>query len=109
MAIKSADEHVKTIDRLAATRAKEAREFREKQAELEYYNDLRDNVVSIMKNSGMTLTEIHARGGATVRTLSRWIDDKTVQPRLGKLRAVLVICDYDFQIVPRRHGLRVVA
>lgn len=93
--IKTAEEHIATID--AQTRIKKARdtqvrkeltEFKRKQAELENIYDLRDDLLSRLKNSGLSDEEVHSRCGPTPSTLRRWREDKYVTPRAGKMRAV---------------------
>jgi len=97
--IKTAAEVISVIDTLAAQRAKEKREFAQKRAELEFFEDLRDDVVAIARNSGLSFGEIHARGGPTVGTLTKWMDKEVHRPWLGKMRSTLRICGHDFAIV----------
>jgi hypothetical protein len=77
----------------------EEREFRKKRAELEAYQDLRDDVVSLIRNSNFTFEEIHARCGPHPHTLNNWLEKKVDKPQLGKMRSTLRIIGYDIGIV----------
>ena len=96
---KTAEEHQRDIRDAQTRQAKERREFLQKQKELEYYEDLRDDTISIAKNSGLSFAEIHARGGPTVTTLTKWLDKEVSRPWTGKLRSTLRICGHDLGIV----------
>ena len=80
---------------------KEQREFRAKRAELEAYQDLRDDVCSLVRNSDLTWEEIHARCGPHPSTLKNWDEKKTDKPQLGKMRSTLRIIGYDIGIIER--------
>lgn len=99
--ILSADEVKASITKHRAARAKENRDFKQRQLELEAYHDLRDNVVSIVRNSGVSFEDIHAQCGPHPNTLLAWTEKRVSQPRLGKIRATLRILGYDFAIVER--------
>ena len=99
MTILSADEVKASIKRLHDMNAKEKREFNAKREQLEAYHDLRDDVVSIIKNSGKAFEDIHAECGPHPSTLQNWVDKKVSQPRMGKVRSVLRILGYDIGIV----------
>jgi hypothetical protein len=77
----------------------EEREFRKKRAELEAYQDLRDDVISLVRNSDFTFEEIHARCGPHPRTLLHWLEKKIDKPQLGKMRSTLRIIGYDIGII----------
>lgn len=49
--------------------------------------DLRDDCIALFQNSGLTQKEIHARGGPTPHTISKWLYKETVFPRLDTIRA----------------------
>jgi ribosome-binding protein aMBF1 (putative translation factor) len=99
--LRTADEVIRSIDNHKAKRTTEQREFRKAQEVMEQYQDLRDDVMSMVKNSGMSYEDIHARCGPHPATLENWAQKNVQQPRLGKMRAVLRIIGYDFAIVPR--------
>lgn len=99
MAIQTAAQHVATITKQQQALAKEKREFRQKQNELERYEDLRDDVMSAVKNSGVSFADIHGRCGPTPATLNNWAEKKVFQPRLGKIRATLRVIGKDIGIV----------
>jgi lambda repressor-like predicted transcriptional regulator len=71
---------------------------------MEYTADLRDDVVSLIRNSGLTLAQIHARCGPTPNTLLNWMDKRTMRPQMGKMQAVLRILGKDLGIVETRRG-----
>lgn len=97
--ILSAEEVKASITKHRAMSTKEKREFDAKRAELESYHDLRDDVVSIIKNSGESFEDIHARCGPHPSTLQNWADKRVSAPRMGKVRSVLRILGYDLAIV----------
>lgn len=99
--IKTAEEVVASITRHRKMLTKERREFLKAQSTLEAYEDLRDDVMSLVKNSGMSYQDIHARCGPTPQTLEKWANKSVHQPKLGKMRAVLRILDHDFGVVNR--------
>jgi hypothetical protein len=76
--------------------------FQKQQRELEGYADLRDDVMSIIKNSGMSFQEIHARCGPHPHTLENWARKDISKPQIGKMRAALRVVGYDFGIIERR-------
>jgi hypothetical protein len=95
--------------RLKAHRTKSAiekREFERAQAVLENYQDLRDDVMSLVKNSRLSYEEIHNRCGPTPTTLAKWRDHEIDQPRLSKLQSTLRILGYDLGVVPGRRALQ---
>lgn len=85
--IKTAEEHVADITRLKSRAAREKTEFRRKQEIAERYEYLRDELMSIIKNSGVSDEMIHARCGPTPQTLENWRQKKVGQPRAGKMNA----------------------
>lgn len=99
--IKTADQVKASISAHQAKMSAEKREFRRAQMELEKYQDLRDDVMSLVKNSQMSYEDIHARCGPCPATLENWAQKKVDQPRLGKLRATLLILGFDFGIIPK--------
>jgi hypothetical protein len=71
---------------------------------LESYEDLRDDVLSVVKNSGMSFEDIHGKCGPHPSTLHNWAANRTHAPRLGKMQSALRIVGYDIGIVEgRRH------
>jgi hypothetical protein len=97
--ILSAEEVKASISRHRRVVTREERDFKKKQAEQEAYQDIRDDVASIIKNSGMSFEDIHARCGPHPKTLENWAEKKVSKPQMGKLRSVLRILGYDFAIV----------
>lgn len=82
--------------------AKEKAEFRRKQAELEDCRDLRDDVMSAVRNSGVSYEIIHSRCGPHPSTLSNWAEKRVDMPRMGKVRATLRAIGMDIMIGAKR-------
>jgi hypothetical protein len=73
-------------------------------ARLEAYEDLRDDVLSVIKNAGVSFEDIHGKCGPHPSTLNSWATNHVHQPRLGKMQSALRIVGYDIGIVEgRRH------
>jgi hypothetical protein len=100
--ILSAEEVKKSISKHHSVVTREQREFKQKQAAQEAYQDLRDDVCSIIKNSGMSLEDIHGHCGPVPQTIQAWMDKKVSAPRMGKIRSVLRVLGYDLAIVERK-------
>jgi hypothetical protein len=80
---------------------REEREFRKKRAELEAYQDLRDDVITLVANSNFTFEAIHAACGPHPSTLKKWDAKDVDKPQLGKMRSTLRIIGYDIGIIER--------
>jgi hypothetical protein len=63
--------------------------------------DLRDDVVSIIKNSKLTFREIHARCGPCPSTLDKWFEKKVKNPRLATIVGALEACGRSLKITQR--------
>lgn len=74
---------------------------REPIAELE---DIRDDCVAVVMNSGMSFKRIHERGGPTAQTTSKWLYKETRFPQFATIRAMLNACDHDLTIAPKGHA-----
>jgi hypothetical protein len=99
--IKTAVEVQTSTEKLQKTLTKERREYLRLRTELEAYQDLRDEVCALVRNSSLSWEDIHARCGPHPSTLKAW-DEKTVfKPQLGKMRSTLRILGYDFGIIER--------
>jgi hypothetical protein len=61
--------------------------------------DLRDDCIAVMLNSGQSLKRVHERGGPTPQTTSKWLYRETRFPQLATIRAMLKACDHDLVIV----------
>lgn len=106
--IKTAEEHLKD---LKAHERNQERIRKEKERikalnkaeaeKLEAYEDLRDDLMSAVKNSGMSFEDIHGRCGPHPHTLENWAQKKIRRPMLGKMRSVARIIGLDFGIVSR--------
>lgn len=101
MPVKTAAEVQASTSKLQKSLTKERREYLRARAELEDFQDLRDNVCALIRNSDLNFEDIHARCGPHPSTLRKW-DEKTVfKPQLGKMRSALRILGYDFGIIER--------
>ena len=72
---------------------------REPLAELE---DLRDDCIAVVRNSGLNFKQVKERGGPTPTTTSKWLYRETRFPQLATVRAMLNACGHDLAIAP--HG-----
>lgn len=96
--IKEAHEHIADIKRKQEHDA----DYLRRQRELEDYQDLRDDVVSYLRNSGVKYDTIHERCGPTPQTLLNWENKTVSKPQLGKMRAALRIIGKDLGVIDRR-------
>lgn len=80
---------------------RESREFRRKMEELRSIEDLRDEVVSHLRNSHYSYQAIENLGGPVVQTLEAWTTGETRQPRLNTMRAALRCIGKDFYVGDR--------
>jgi hypothetical protein len=69
---------------------------REPIAELE---DLRDDTMGIALETRMSFKEIHAQGGPTPQTISKWLYRETRFPQLATVRAILRPCGFDLSVI----------
>jgi hypothetical protein len=69
---------------------------REPNAELE---DLRDDSIALFLNSGMNFQAVHANGGPTPQTVSKWLHKETMFPRADTIRAICRAVGGDLVIV----------
>lgn len=86
----------------SATITNQVAVFRQKQAALEDYQDLRDDVISIVRNSKLTFEQIHERFGPTPATLQKWADKEVQRPQLAKMQTTLRACGRDLTIADGR-------
>lgn len=63
--------------------------------------DLRDDCVAVVLNSGLSFVGVHDRGGPTPQTTSRWLYKETMFPQLATIRAMLNACGHDITIAPK--------
>lgn len=61
--------------------------------------DIRDNTISILKNSGVSDELVHARNGPTPLTLARWRAKKVLSPRMSSIRSALRAVGKDIGII----------
>jgi hypothetical protein len=106
--IKTAAQVVRAIrdkDRYSTAEEKQHKLAVEREkARLESYEDLRDDVLSVIKNSGLSFEDIHGRCGPHPSTLEHWATNRVHQPRLAKMQSALRIVGYDIGIIEgQRH------
>ena len=63
--------------------------------------DLRDDCVAVVLNSGHSFKGVHERGGPTPQTISKWLYRETMFPQLATVRAMLKACDHELTIAPK--------
>jgi hypothetical protein len=61
--------------------------------------DIRDDTISVVRNTHMTFEEIRAAGGPHPTTLSKWLERVTLRPQLNTIRAALKACGGDLKVV----------
>lgn len=66
----------------------------------DHLEDLRDDCIAVALNSKLSFQEIHARGGPTTQTISKWLYKETQFPRLGTVRSILKACGHDLTVAP---------
>jgi hypothetical protein len=59
-------------------------DFKFQQQALERTQDLRDDTMSLVRNSPFTFEDIHAHCGPHPRTLQMWDEKITQRPQMGK-------------------------
>ena len=80
---------------------REKKEFKLKMEDLRSIEDLRDEVVSHLRNSPYSYQAIENLGGPIVQTLEAWTTGETKQPRLNTMRAALRCIGKDFYVGDR--------
>lgn len=65
---------------------------RDPEPELE---DIRDDCIAIFLNTGMTYEQVHAAGGPTHTTITRWLYKETRFPQFATIRSFLKACGAD--------------
>jgi hypothetical protein len=76
--------------------AKKQTPKRDPEKELE---DIRDDCIAIFLNSGMTYEQVHANGGPTHTTITRWLYKETRFPQFATIRSFLKACGADLVAV----------
>ena len=104
--IKTAEEVVASVATHRRKQKKEKRQYdaarAKEQATLEAYEDLRDDVITLVMNNKMTFEDIHGRCGPHPSTLTSWMTGKVQRPQLAKVQSVLRILGYDLGVVEGR-------
>lgn len=96
--IKTAEDFVRDHDRRVKQRAKDLRDFKAHQKKMEDIQDLRDDVMALIRNARVDYEDIHAKFGPTPTTLNRWDKKEIKAPRIGKMRSALRAIGKDFYI-----------
>lgn len=63
--------------------------------------DLRDDCVAVVINSGQSFKRVHENGGPTPQTTSKWLHRETQFPQLATVRAMLNACGHEITIAPK--------
>ena len=106
--IKTAAQHVRAIitkDRYSTAEEKQHRLAVEaERSRIEAYEDLRDDVLSVLKNNHISFEDVHGRLGPHPSTLHAWEKGAIHQPQLRKMQSALRTVGYDIGIIEgRRH------
>jgi hypothetical protein len=101
--ILTAEQWQRELRRLETQGFKEQREFEEKREYELSCEDLRDEVVALVRNElgrGEKAAEIvHARLGCHPSTFHNWEEKRVMNPRMSKLRATARAVGYDLKLV----------
>jgi phosphoglycolate phosphatase-like HAD superfamily hydrolase len=65
-------------------------------------SDIRDDVMSLIKNSRLTFKQVEGAGGPAAGTLSKWAAKETERPQLNTIRAALRAVGHDLGIIERK-------
>lgn len=76
-------------------------EWKKQRAALEFYEDMRDNLMSLVRNSGMSYETIHEHCGPHPSTLDAWDMKRVSKPQLGKMYSTLQIIGKKFRDIER--------
>lgn len=79
-----------------------ARKTPMKREPLTSLEDIRDDCVAVVINSGQSFKRVHENGGPTPQTTSKWLHRETMFPQLATVRAMLNACGHELTIAP--HG-----
>lgn len=63
--------------------------------------DIRDDCVAVVINSGQSFKRVHENGGPTPQTISKWLHKETMFPQLATVRAMLNACGHEITIAPK--------
>lgn len=88
------------VTRSLQREGKEKRDADRRRAELENIADMRDDIISLVRNSGLSFEDIHAACGPHPTTLQAWADKKVTAPRLSKMQATARILGWNYKLVP---------
>lgn len=68
--------------------------------QVEKLEDMRDDCIALYLNSEMTQRDIHAAGGPTPQTISRWLYKETHFPQLLTIQRFMNAVGYDLMPMP---------
>jgi len=63
--------------------------------------DIRDDCIAVVLNSGQSFQKVHERGGPTPQTIGKWLYKETMFPQLATVRAMLNACGHEITIAPK--------
>lgn len=87
--VKTAAEHQQDIQRHLWREAARKHAQKHKEDRLSYGESLRDDVMSLVRNSKMSYDQIWSRGGPTPKTLESWQNREVKYPQIGTAQAIL--------------------
>jgi len=88
--------HVSRVIKSAEQWQKELR-----RQEVHPIEDIRDDVVSLIRNAGLDFVEVERRGGPMAGTISKWFYKETKRPQFQSLQRALHAVGKDFFIGDR--------
>lgn len=68
--------------------------------QLERLENLRDDCITLWRDSGLTFKEVHERGGPTPQTQSKWLYKETRYPRYDTIERMLMALGHELMPVP---------
>ena len=58
-----------------------------------------DNLIGLIKNSGMKMNALADKAGVASTTIGKWLDGTTLHPRISTLSAVARVFGYKLELV----------
>lgn len=97
--IRSAEEWKRELTRHKRTLSKEKLQHARREERERLCADLRDDTISLIRNSGFSFEEIREKGGPVVKTLQGWQDKTTFSPHTSSMRRALRVIGKDIGII----------
>lgn len=58
-----------------------------------------DDLIGLIKNSGMKMNALAGKAGVSPTTIGKWLDGTTLHPRISTISAVARVFGYKLQLV----------